>query len=355
MVKNQDEKIIIVGGGLSGLALAYFLNQSQAQVTVLESSTRLGGRIETVKGKLKTPLELGATWFSDNHSDLNSLLEELKISKFPQSTKGRSLFQTSPQEPIQEFFAPQGAEASYRITDGTQALIEALAESLTPDSIWLNTQIIKVIESGKGITLHSQKGETFHADKVILCLPPQSAISQIAFSPNLPHQLSSLLSEVQTWMAGSIKFALEYAEPFWRKENFSGMLFSHSGIISEMYDHCNAEKDKFGFTGFLTPQAARLTKDQRESAVIGQITELLGKGALSPSTYLDKVWSPGILSISNPSILRPHQNNGHSLLQESYFNGKLYFSGTECSIKNPGYMEGAISSAKRVFKQLNGS
>ncbi|MEB2777357.1 FAD-dependent oxidoreductase [Algoriphagus sp. D3-2-R+10] len=32
---------------------------------ILEASYRLGGRIQTVKGALNTPLGLGATWFPD--------------------------------------------------------------------------------------------------------------------------------------------------------------------------------------------------------------------------------------------------------------------------------------------------
>lgn len=55
------EKIIIVGGGLSGLTLAYLLAKQGIKATILEASTRLGGRIQTVRGLGGTPLELGAT------------------------------------------------------------------------------------------------------------------------------------------------------------------------------------------------------------------------------------------------------------------------------------------------------
>ncbi len=51
-------------------------------------------------------------------------------------------------------------------------------------------------------------------------------------------------------------------------------------------------------------------------------------------------------------MLRPHQNNGHHLLQQGYMNGKLHFAGTETATEYAGYMEGAIRSAKRLVKRL---
>ena len=91
---NSNKRIIIIGGGLSGLTLAYLLSKSKYNVTILEASRRLGGRIQTKMGKLETPLELGATWFSDIHQNLLALLDELGVNRFFQFSKGISLFQT---------------------------------------------------------------------------------------------------------------------------------------------------------------------------------------------------------------------------------------------------------------------
>ena len=85
---DSNEKIIIIGGGLSGLTLAYKLSQQNIRTTVLEASSRIGGRIQTVKGTLGTPMELGATWFSNMHPNLNSLIEELGLKKYPQFSRG---------------------------------------------------------------------------------------------------------------------------------------------------------------------------------------------------------------------------------------------------------------------------
>jgi monoamine oxidase len=349
---NQNERIIIIGGGLSGLALAYLLLKKNVFATVLEASNRSGGRIQTIKGKNETPLELGATWFSDMHTNLITLLEELNIKKFPQYSKGKSLFQTKSFEPAQEFYIPEAETPSYRIVGGTQNLINTLKEKIDSEQIKLNTKVVSIKETESKLIVQSNNGEKFIADKVILCIPAQLIGSHIEFTPELPITISAVLPTVQTWMAGAIKFVLEYSEPFWRKNGYSGMLYSHVGIVTEMYDHTNFEEDKFGFTGFLNGNASTYTKELKKELVLKQLENLLGKEASIPLSYNEKIWTDEFILNGNQIIFKPHQNNGHPLLQKSYMNGKLFFSGTESSTEFPGYMEGAILSAKSSLNKI---
>lgn len=348
----MKERILIVGGGLSGLTLAYLLSKRNIEAKILEASPRLGGRIQTITGTLETPLELGATWFSDMHKNMLNLLNELGLQKYEQFSKGKSLFQTKSFEPPQEFFMPASQSPSYRIADGTQALIDALANQLDNENIKLNTKVEAITNIGNALEVKSSNGQKIQADKVIICVPPQLVDSQIQFSPELPNSVTKVLPTVHTWMAGSIKFVLEYDNPFWRNNGYSGMLFSHSGIVSEMHDHTNAEENKFGFTGFLNGGAISYSQEVRKEFVIRQLTELLGNKVLNYSSYSDKVWSDKFVLSENQTILRPHQNNGHSLLQNSYMNDKLFFSGTETATEFGGYMEGAIISAFKVNERI---
>ncbi|KKN02029.1 hypothetical protein LCGC14_1121850 [marine sediment metagenome] len=216
----------------------------------------------------------------------------------------------------------------------------------------LKRKVISVKETDHQLIVESSNGEKFMADTVILCLPPQLVGSHMTFSPELPKPILTILPTIQTWMAGSIKFVLEYSEPFWRQNGYSGMLYSHSGIISEMYDHTNFEANKFGFTGFLNGGASNYTKAYRKELVLRQLIELFGNNATTPLAYYDKIWSDEFILDDNQPIHQPHQNNGHQVLQESYMNGKLLFSGTESNPEFPGYMEGAILSAKRICKKI---
>lgn len=350
---RNKPRIIIIGGGLSGLTLAYLLSKRNIAAVIPEASARLGGRIQTVRGTLQTPLELGAAWFSDMHPNVLALVEELGLKKYPQFSKGTSLFQTKSFEPPQKFFVPEAEKPSYRLAGGTQMLIDALAQRLPDDAILLKTKVTAISDAGNRILLETNTGKTLEADKAILCLPPQ-LVSGIAFSPPLPEVCNALLPTVQTWMAGSIKFALEYDRPFWRDAGYSGMLYSHAGIITEMYDHTNFEENKFGFSGFLNSGAASYPQEVRREFALRQLQDLLGERASKPAAYFDKIWADEfILGGNQGGIQRPHQNNGHLLLQESYLDGKLFFAATETATAFSGYMEGAVIAAQSMAEKLS--
>ncbi len=349
---GANERIVIIGAGLSGLTLAYLLSKKNINATVLEASSRLGGRIQTTKGALLTPLELGATWFSDMHPNLLSLIDELGLQKFPQFSKGISLFQTKSFEPPQKFFVPEAEMPSYRLAGGTQILTDTLAERLPKEAILLNTKVTAIKETENGVVLENNTDTILEADKVIVCVPPQLVSTSIMFLPSLPEAVHNLLPTVQTWMAGSIKFTLEYDSPFWRNEGYSGMLYSHAGIVAEMYDHTNYEENKFGFTGFLNGGAVSYSFEERKRFVLQHIASLLGVQALNPTAYFDKVWTDEFVLGDNPIIPRPHYNNGHPLLQQSYMNGKLFFGVTETAIQHGGYMEGAVIAAQSVADSI---
>lgn len=348
----SEKRIIIIGGGLSGLTLAYLFSKHAIKTTILEASPRLGGRIQTKIGPLGTPLELGATWFTADHHRLQSLMSELGLHKHPQLSKGISLFETSSEELPQKFSVPEEESSSFRIVGGTQQLTEALLQKLHSSTIKPNCKVTYIHSEQDELIVETSLGEKTVADQVILCLPPQVIGSEIAFSPSLPEPLPRLLPNVQTWMAGSIKFILEFEEPFWRKKGYSGMAFSHVGIIAEMYDHSNADQSKFGFTGFLNGASGRLSVAERQDLVLQHLEELFGEKIPKASLYQDKVWTDIFVLGDNPIITRAHQHNGHPLLLQSYFNEKLFFAGTETSTSYAGYMEGAIRSAERVAQQI---
>ncbi len=346
-----EDKYILVGGGLSGLTLAYELSKKGIRAKILEGSSRLGGRIQTQIGEKGTPLEMGATWLGEMHTNLMDLIDELGLKIYPQYSEGISLFETKSFEPPQKFFVPESEAPSYRIAGGTQMLTDTLAEKLSGNDIHLDTKVNAIKLSNDELELHTDK-DIFKADKVILCMPPELT-SGIVFSPGLPADLQALLPGVQTWMAGSIKFALEYEEPFWRHEGYSGMLFSHAGIVTEMYDHTNYEKSKFGFTGFLNPGTAAYSQEVRKENVLKQLQKLLGEKATQPVSYHDKVWKDEFIISGSQDIQRPHQNNGHPILQREYMEGRLFFSNTETAGEYSGYMEGAVLSSRELLKRLS--
>jgi monoamine oxidase len=76
----QNKKVIIIGAGAAGLAAARLLLLEGVQVTVLEASSRIGGRIWTEKRKgFSAPLELGAEFIHGKAPRTFSLLKRYQI------------------------------------------------------------------------------------------------------------------------------------------------------------------------------------------------------------------------------------------------------------------------------------
>jgi monoamine oxidase len=346
------DKVIIIGAGLSGLATGYYLKKENIPFKILEAQNRVGGRIETVYGNSSTPMEMGATWFSEVHQCFIDLLRELQIEYFEQHAEGKTVFKTKSFEPAQIFNVPRPDTPSYRVRGGTSTIVKKLIECIGEENIVTNCEIIKIEDKVDYISLLDNIGIIRHAKRIIVTIPSQILVNTVVIEPALPKDLVELMQNVQTWMSGSIKFAVAYEEPFWLKNAFSGTVFSQSGIIVEMYDHCNFEQSKFALMGFLNGSAVNYIFEQREQFVLEQIAILFGSIATKNISYHDKIWDHKFILTTNPKLLLAHQNNGHPILQKPLFNGKLFLSGTETAIKHPGYLEGAVASAIRTATQI---
>ncbi|EDM06999.1 rCG64359, partial [Rattus norvegicus] len=81
--RRGQPRVVVIGAGLAGLAAARaLLEQGFTDVTVLEASSHIGGRVQSVKLGHAT-FELGATWIHGSHgnpiyqlAEANGLLEE---------------------------------------------------------------------------------------------------------------------------------------------------------------------------------------------------------------------------------------------------------------------------------------
>ena len=92
----------------------------------------------------------------------------------------------------------------------------------------------------------------FNAKIVISTLPSNPLAKTISIIPSLPAGLTNIMTNIHTWMGGSIQIGLTYKKPFWRTNNSSGTITSNVGLIPEMYDHSNVEDNLFGLIGFLS-------------------------------------------------------------------------------------------------------
>jgi len=155
-------------------------------------------------------------------------------------------------------------------------------------------------------------------------------------------------------MGESIKVGLRYAKPFWREKNTSGTIFSNVGPVTEMYDHSNFELSTFALKGFMNSAYASATKEIRKRLILNQLRKYYGNIVDNFLSYEETVWSNEPFTFTNyETAILPHQNNGNPIFKNNYFEGKLIITGSETAVQFPGYMEGAVSSAKSAVEKLS--
>ena len=342
--------ILIIGAGLSGLLTGYRLQKQGIPFKIIEARPRIGGRINTLNSANQTPVEMGATWFTDAHNNLQTLLDELEIPYFKQYMEGTAFFQASAILPAESIEIPRQAP-SYRISGGSSNLIDTLYSKLHPDDVLLNQTVKEIKYTENGIQVFAN--EVFEGKKVVLAIPPKLWAKNILFEPNLPQNVMNIARETHTWMEDSIKVALTYAVPFWQQENQSGTLFSNTGPMTELYDHCNHERTTFALCGFCSTSYKRLNFEERKEKIITQLKNIFGEKATHYIDYKECIWSQELQTFqTSETLLFPHQNNGHPIFGKTFYDENLYISSAEAASEFPGYMDGAVFIGNDIALKL---
>lgn len=347
----MKNKIIIIGGGISGLYLGYRLKNEGFSIQILEANDRIGGRIYT-KEVNKTNLELGATWLWRYNSELLKLCKELNISLFEQNMNGDALFEATKTNKPQRFKLPPNQEISYRIVGGTSAILNKLTSNFSSDELTLNQKVIEIVKKENSLEVITEDS-SYIADFVISTIPPQLLVNTVKFTPELDRELTQIANNTHTWMKDSIKFAIVYKDPFWKRQGLSGVGFSNVGPFTEIYDHSDFENKSFGLMGFLNGNLSNETKEYREEKIREQLFKFFGKEGINYISYQEKVWNQEeLLSFKDAKFLSPHYNNGNLIYQKEYLNNTFIIAGSETSPNYGGYMEGAIFKGNQIVEQF---
>lgn len=346
--KDNTAKYIIVGAGLSGLTSAYYLNkQSETNFFVLESRTRIGGRIKT-----ENNIDLGATWFQKFHQNVHTLIDDLSLNKFCQYTEGKGVLVYDLKSPAHYFENNPDVPSSYRISGGSASIINNLADVVT-DNIKTNTSVLEIIETSDGVTLVTNTGN-YYAKKVIVTIPPNIA-TRISYTPELESTTISAMENTHTWMSNAIKVGLTFNTAFWRKKNMSGTLISEVGPVTELYDHSSCDNKLFSLMGFVNENLRNVSATERKQNILTYLKTYFGEEILNYTSYKEKDWSKDKNTSREqikPLYLKPKY--GNPIFSKFHLNGKLLFSGTETSPVYGGYLDGAIysgiTSANKLLK-----
>lgn len=328
------QKIIIIGGGLSGLYAAYLL-QDKYDITLLEARNRLGGRILTQEGH-----DLGPSWIWPHHTRILSLVRSLNLELFSQYTQGSALFETPGSV---ERFMPPPSSPSARLQGGLSTLVNVLKNALHRVDIHTEEAVEMLYARADSIEVKSSKN-SYVGNRVIVAMPPRVAL-KMSFEPPLAQGVTKILQTVPTWMGHSRKCVITYEKAFWREAGLSGFVFSHVGPIGELHDASTPTQPAlFGFIN------SRYDNREIQDDVIRQLVRLFGSPAQSPKAFYDHNWREDPLSSAiQDRLLKSHPQYGYEV---SAYGDRVHFISSEASFEEGGYLEGALDAGSTLAKKL---
>jgi len=339
-------KYIIVGAGLSGLTTAYqLLRKGEDDILILEGSNKIGGRVNTLNG-----IDLGATWLQNHHQNIFQLLDALKLSKFEQYSKGKSILVYNSIIPAHYFENNSNEPSAYRIVNGSITLIDELAKQLL-GKIMTNSNVLSIKENKSEIILETNT-KTYSAEKVIITTPPKIA-REIQYEPKLPNKLTAIMESTHTWMSNAIKVGITFTAPFWRKKGLSGTIIGQINPVIELYDHCDYNEKMYGLMGFVNEALREESSENRKEQILSYLEKYFGPEIRNYVNYHEKDWSKDeYTSSKNLQSVYMSPRYGNPIFQDFYMHEKLLFSGAETSPVHGGYMDGAVYSGLNAANKL---
>ena len=377
----QNLPIAIIGGGLSGLYAAFLLEQQGIDYILLEARDRLGGRIAVAKSsvdqnasrqsvdneKSNDGFDLGPSWFWPEYQpQLSSLIETLNLPRFAQFEDGDMMVERAANELPIRTQGYQSSPPSMRLVGGMAALIDALYARLNPTRIITGQIVKRVIKTERCISIESESSAeqmtagqitTYHAQHVLLALPPRLAASNIKFEPTLPQDLVAELQETATWMAPHAKYVAVYDSPFWRNQGLSGSARSAVGPLTEIHDASLVEGEGalFGFFGIPAHIRQSVSESELKAHCRAQLVRLFGAQAETPTAEYLKDWAQDSLTatLADANGAGQHAVAPNAKPNTGVWQDCLTGSASEWSESFPGYIAGAIDAAHKAVQGLD--
>ncbi len=350
---------MIIGGGLSGLALARKLQKAGRDYFLVEARDRVGGRVKSsVDPAEKTAhrYDVGPAWFWPGQYRVARLIEALGLGVFEQHSEGNLVFQDETGA-VQRDLAFATMAGALRISGGTASLTDALAASLPAERIVLCHTIDQVTRCESGLAVQIAQIEGWiKARYVVLALPPRVIAETIGFDPALSAVELRDMRAIPTWMAGHAKVIAVYDRTFWREAGLSGDGVSRCGPLAEIHDaspNDGSEGALFGFVGVPYQKRAMLGADLKRHAV-EQLTAMYGPAASAPLAVLVKDWAADEFTATPADLASSAGHPAYGLPKSlrDLGGGRLLLSSTETAPQNGGLLEGALEAAEVTLEHL---
>jgi len=348
--------VIIVGGGLSGLALADHLQREGISYQLFEAHSSLGGRIKVHRALSscdKAAYDLGPSWLWPGQVKIRALVDRFNLEFFEQFSEGLQCYEDE-SGAVHRGAGYASMQGSYRLRGGMITLVDHLYAGLDSSRIHLNAPIASIRKS-KRIEVMSPNGLVLaQGERLVLAIPPRVAES-LEFTPKLNESTLREMLAVPTWMAGQAKFCAIYEKPFWRAKGLSGDAMSRVGPLAEIHDATDPVSNNgalFGFVG--VPPDQRKDESVLVQQSLTQLARVFGPEAMSPLHVIVKDWAadPNVAVQLDRRAMDHHPTYGMPVAMSDAWGGQLLFSSSEMSPNFGGYLEGALEAAESTARLI---
>lgn len=358
LVETVD--VVVVGAGISGLAVTRSLHAAGVGVMVLERRSRPGGRLFSHRADDGAALDLGATWFWPGEARVSRLVDELGLASHQQHIAGRAMYHDH--TGARRLDGNPIDVPSYRFSDGAQGLAIAIAAELPVDTVRYDTIVDRVDRPHIAGPLRvrcrtvgeegveGRRTPLVEARHVVLAVPPALAVDAIEFVPGLPDRLAGLASITPVWMGSMVKVVARFERPFWREQGLSGSAISHVGPLREVHDMSGPGGEPAAVFGFAPTRAGEAPPSER--AIVDQLVTIFGPDAAAPLEVVIADWRDPATLPPGGERLDAYQTFGHDLYQQPALAGRLHWTSTETARRSPGHIEGALDAADRTVRAI---
>ncbi|KAL8201459.1 hypothetical protein R6Q57_012798 [Mikania cordata] len=367
---SSSPSVIVIGGGLAGIAAARALHDASFQVLLLESRERIGGRVCT-DYSFGFPVDLGASWLHgvSKKNPLAPLIGKLGLPLYRTSGDNSVLYDHDLERleglahkvlqwylcRMEGWFAADADTISLKCWDkevllpgghglmvrGYQPVINTLAKGL---NIYLGHRVKKINRRSNGVKVTVENGKSFFADAAIVAVPLGVLKSNIiTFEPRLPEWKEEAIADLGIGIEN--KIVLHFERVFWPNVEFLG-------VVAETSYGCSYFLNLHKATGHVVlvyMPAGQLAKDIEKmsdeaaaSFAFLQLKKIL-PGASDPIQYLVSRWGSDVNSLGSYSydtVGKPHEL--YDKLRIPVDN--LFFAGEATSANYPGSVHGAYST-----------
>jgi monoamine oxidase len=333
---NYEGKVIIVGAGASGLAVAKVLEQNNIDYLILEATNRYGGRLKKDTTLADFPIDIGAEWLHSAPITLNKLKGKLgdKIDEelIPYhldnsaSWDGKE-YKTDPrwQNNFMYSFLP---ESKFKETTWYDFVDENIAKTVK-HNIEFNSPVNGIDYSGNNVIVKTINGKTYEADRVVVTVSVGVLQSNmILFIPEMKEEKKQAINSII--FHPGFKVAMKFSEKFYPDAITCKVDDGEKGFYDMAFKK-DAQSNVLGFlcTGNETQKYYNLKPEQEIiSSLLEELDKMFdGKASKSYSgKYILENW--GQYEFTQGTWTQAFQENkSHLKVLNLSLDSKVYFAG----------------------------